>query len=198
MRKLSRLALCLISVSVSEAASAKVAISAEEATFRRWLVHYLKADRQLRDTNETFGYSLVDLNGDGRKEAVAWVTGRFYCGTGGCSLQVFRRTKSGWRLFADAGIAHTPIKLLAIRTHGWRDLSEWQYGGGTYRPFEAWLRFNGREYNNQGAKVPRGIHGRIIINDANFPLFPSKCRRAKEGESVFGPMSMPTGKAGSC
>lgn len=150
-------------------------------------------------SNLMFGYALVDLNGDGRREAVVWIKDdRFYCGTGGCWLEVFKRTRTGWRHFANAGVARPPIKLLPTRTHGWRDLSEWQYVGGTYRPFQEWLRFKSGDYDGDGTEVPRGIHGRVLINSANIPLFPSKCRRAEEAGSVFGPMSVPTGEPGSC
>jgi hypothetical protein len=176
-------------------------MSTEEVRFRHWIVNYIKSDPQHLDVHDltdlTFGYALVDLNGDRRNEAIVWIRDQAYCGSGGCWLEVFRATRSGWRSFADAGIAHPPIKVLPTRTHGWRDLSERQYGGGTYRPFELWLRFNGRNYDSKGSKVPRGIHGRIIIKDAKIPLFPSECRRAEEAGSVFGPMSIPTGKPGS-
>jgi hypothetical protein len=39
----------------------------------------------------------VDLNGDGRQDLVTSFNDPFYCGTGGCSLEVFIANKKGWK-----------------------------------------------------------------------------------------------------
>ena len=44
MRTVCSLVLWLIAASVSQAALAKAAMSTEEATFRHWLINYLKSD----------------------------------------------------------------------------------------------------------------------------------------------------------
>jgi hypothetical protein len=179
--------------------------SSEDAQFRRWLTGYLlhmpynEDDPDLQ--NLVYGYALVDLNGDGRNEAVVWARDANLCGTSGCGLEVFEHGKSGWRFLIDVATTRPPIKILPTRTHGWRDLSSWQYGGGVDHPYEAWWHFNGRhDYDSSKTKwkVPKRIHGRIIIKDASIPLFPSKCHKVEEGPSVFGPMPVKSTKAGSC
>jgi hypothetical protein len=183
---------------------AKPGTSSEDTQFRRWLVHYLKSDPDYADgkdrTNLMFGYALVDLNGDGRREAVVYVSEAGLCGSSGCDLEIFELGKSGWRpLGIDLGNTRPPIRLLPTKTHGWRDLSGWQYGGGVDRPFESWISLYPRDNDpKRPAKVPRRIHGRVIIKRANVPLFPTNCRRAEEAGSVFGPLSIRTGKPGSC
>lgn len=185
-------------------ATAKPNNSSEDAQFKRWLVHYLKTDREYKDdddfTNLIFGYALVDLNGDGRNEAVAYLSDADLCGSSGCDLEIFKRGPSGWQPLGLAfGNTRTPIRLLPTRTHGWRDLSGWQYGGGVDRPFESWISLYPRKSDpKRPDAVPRQIRGRIIIERANVPLFPTKCRRAEEAGSVFGPLSIRTGKPGSC
>ena len=193
----------LLSFPVFATATSK-ASTAEDAQFRRWLVHYLKSDPDYahdRDFNNLmFGYALVDLNGDGRNEAVVYITEAGWCGSSGCDLEIFERSKSGWRPFGvDLGNTRAPIRLLPSKTHGWHDLGGWQFGGGVDRPFESWISIYPRDNDpKRPAKVPRRIRGRIIIKTANVPLFPSVCRRAEEAGRIFGPMSMRTGKPGSC
>jgi hypothetical protein len=181
-------------------------MSADEAQFRRWLIQYLKNDPDDVDLpNLVYGYALVDLNGDRRNEAVVWASDSRTCGTGGCDLEVFVHRRSGWRLFSSTTITRPPIKLLASRHHGWRDLAAWQAGGGIERPYEGRLRFNGRQYEPVEPVDWTGVHprpphldGLILIKDASIPLFPSKCRRVHEAASVFGPIPIKSGKPGTC
>lgn len=176
--------------------------SSEDAQFRRWLIHYLKSDKEDDDLqNLVYGYALVDLNGDGRNEAVVWARDRDNCGSSGCGLEVFVHGKSGWREAIDGATTRPPIKILPTKTRGWRDLSSLQYGGGIDHPYEAWWHYNGRGgYDSSKTEwiVPKRIHGRVIIKDANIPLFPTMCHRTEEASSVFGPMPIKSAKAGSC
>jgi hypothetical protein len=94
---------------------------------------------------------------------------------------------------------------LVSRHHGWRDLAAWQAGGGIKRPYEGQLRFNGKRYELVEAvdwtgvhPRPPQLHGQTLIESASIPLFPSRCRRAQEAASVFGPMPIKLGKEGSC
>src|SRR5438309_5083189 len=121
MRLAALFALTLI-VPALAAATDRHVKSPEDAQFRRWLINYLKHDASDADNtdlnNLEFGYSLVDLNADGRNEAVVYLSNADYCGSSGCWLQVFKRTKAGWKPFADAGNTRPPIKLLPTKTHG--------------------------------------------------------------------------------
>jgi hypothetical protein len=153
-------------------------LSSQDAQFRRWLDRYLKDDRGDDDLqNLAYGYALVDLNGDGHAEGVVWARDGRICGTGGCNLEVFVHRPSGWKLFSSTTITRPPIRVLSTRTHGWRDLTAWQAGGGIQRPYEARLRFNGKRYRTVGSvdgtdrKQPVPVGGRIIIKDASIPLF---------------------------
>lgn len=205
MKVLTALATMTLFLAPVSLANAKPTPS-EDAQFQKWLVQYLKGNRDGDDLqNLVYGYALVDLNGGGRNEAIVWARDRYRCGTGGCDAEIFVRGKSGWKLFASSPNTRPPIKLLLSRTKGWRDLAGWQAGGGIMRPYEARWRFNGKEYELvepadwTGVKPrPPRLNGRVIIKDATIPLFPSKCRRIEEATSVFGPMPVKSGKPGSC
>ena len=201
MRSLVAVFALLLSLPAIAAIPEKKA-SAENKQFRRWLVHYLKNDPDDDDlANMTYGYALLDLNGDGRNEAVVWAKDSNLCGTSGCGFLVFVHDRSGWRLFADGPTTRPPIKVLPTRTHGWQDLSSLQYGGGVEHPFEAWDRFEGKSgynWSRAAPKVPKNVHGRIIIREASIPLFPEKCRKVIEAPSTFGPLPVSSKKPGSC
>lgn len=195
MKALAALLLTLLTLAAVAGAIPK-SRSPEDAQFRGWLVHYLKSDRDDDDLrNLTYGYALVDLNGDGRSEAVVWASDGYRCGTGGCDLEIFRQSNSGWRLFSTTSVTRPPIELLATRTHGWHDLGVWEAGGGTRQPYEGRLRFNGKSYDVgwTPVRMPRKVHRRVIIKDATIPLFPARCRRTTEAPSVVGPSKLPGG-----
>jgi hypothetical protein len=176
-------------------------MSVQEGQFRRWLVHYLSDDPDDQDLqNLVYGYAFTDQNGDASDEAIAWARDANACGTGGCNLDVFVHGRSGWRLLSSTTITRPPIKVLSTRSHGWRDLSARQAGGGIEPPFEAWLRFNGR--NHYGIRkidsVPKDVHGHVIIRDAKIALYASKCRSDEEAPSLGRPILRNREKARSC
>ena len=155
----------------------------EDALFRRWIVQYLKneyrADPDLQDL--VYGYALVDLNGDGQREAVVWANDG-HCGTSGCDLEILSRDSHGWRLVGTSSVGtRLPIKILSSRTGGWHDLAAWQAGGGVMRPFEGRFRFNPgnqdgeyelvepKDWTGVNPRPPR-LYGRILIRRARIRL----------------------------
>jgi putative lipoprotein len=177
-------------------------MAARDAEFRRSFVNYL-FDKNPQDTdlqNLVYGYAFVDLNDDGRDEALVWFQDSEWCGTGGCPLTVFVERRSRWKPLSTTLVTRPPVKLLPTRTNGWHDIGVRQAGGGIGKPYEGRLRFNGRRYDLgwTAARVPSGVYGREIINDAAIALFPTKCRRAVKTSSVFGPLRTKTSRAGTC
>jgi hypothetical protein len=154
--------------------------SPEDLQFRRWLGPHLQAEyRDLPSyaspKSVKYGYALVDLNGDGTKEALAYVVGGM-CGTGGCGLEVLRRDSRGWRIVRKTSIGYAPIQVLATRTHGWRDLGVLARIDAFER-YEARLRFNGKTYPYNPTVPPaermsKRQGGQVVIADATIPLFP--------------------------
>ena len=126
---------------------------AREAGLRGFLqMHF----RDYRETSPDARYAaaLVDLNGDGRPEAVVQVFASSACGSGGCNLHLFGQGPGGWHMISTMTVANAPIRALNTRSHGWRDLSVHVAGGGR-RGYDARLRFNGRAYpGNPTACLP--------------------------------------------
>lgn len=88
-----------------------------------------------------FRYALVDLNGDGIKDAIVYFTQQQYCGSGGCIMEIYRGTKTGFEFLSGTLRVSRPILILAASAHGWRSLAIRLREGGS-----GVLNFNGRRY----------------------------------------------------
>jgi hypothetical protein len=128
-----------------------------------------------------YAYGRVDLNGDGLEETVVLLMGPWFCGTGGCSLQIFAAEASGgtatgappgrtpvrsYRLITDIPTTRPPVIISPRRTNGWRDLWRLQSGGGMPA---AYVRhsFDGRRYV-ETERVPgqRRPEGEEVLSDS--------------------------------
>lgn len=132
----------------------------------------VKGDAVASFVQQTLGTSSykradADLNGDGRAEALLYVTDRDYCGSGGCTLVVLSQKGSGYRVVLRSTVTQLPIRVLPTSTRGWRDIGVTVAGGGITRPYVARLRFNGNRYPSNPT-VPPAIplkrpSGKILI-----------------------------------
>lgn len=145
-------------------ASAQQARPSDEAALQRY-IQGLPSSGSLTDRGYQVGW--VDLNSDGRLDAVVRWTGQPYCGSGGCELEVLERTTTGFRSRGHTTITRLPIRALRTSHGGWRDLSTWQEGGGNTVGCTALIAFEGGRYRRHDSWPPEkpGIkaEGRVII-----------------------------------
>lgn len=77
----------------------------------------------------------VDLNGDGRADAIVLMDHPFACGSRGCAVHVLVTEGTGLRRVGD--ILANDVKPAGTSTAGWRDLSvngrRWTMQNGHYR-----------------------------------------------------------------
>jgi len=97
--------------------------------------------------------SRVDLDADGTPETLAVVVGSFACGSGGCTLLIFRRTAAGLEPIAESGLFQSPIRLLEQRQGGWADLTMPATSDGISSGVMD-LRFDGRSYRITPSSAP--------------------------------------------
>lgn len=95
----------------------------------------------------------IDLDGDGRNEAVAQLVGPMVCGSGGCNTYVLAQADDAWRIVATIRLSHPPIAALPSRSEGWRDLVVAVGGGGGESGFST-LRYNGTAYAGGSGLAP--------------------------------------------
>ena len=101
-----------------------------------------------------FEYALVDLNGDGVPDAIVRLTSRDWCGSGGCTMVIFRGGAGGYTFVAKATITQKPIKVSSEVLNGWHTLLVSVRGGGV-QPGFALMRFNGSEYPRNPSVQPQ-------------------------------------------
>jgi putative lipoprotein len=136
--------------------------------FHRFLQGLFAEDRAAAG-DARYVAALADLNGDRRPEVVVYLSGSYYCGSGGCHMYVFTPSGRSWRQVARTTVTRTPIRLLNSRSRGWRDLSVAVAGGGLSRR-EVLLAFNGRRYPGNPTVAPARMlrqspPGRVLIAD---------------------------------
>jgi hypothetical protein len=163
------LAACLLSSFAAARSDARA------RTVRSWLARSVEADG-LGQSDARYAVAYVDLDRDGVNEALAYLQGPSACGSGGCRLYVLARRAGYWRLVSEHTVTNRPIRVLATRHHGWRDLSVWVAGGGILKGHHAALAFDGRAYPLNptvppARRVPGSSQGRILIA-VDTPLIP--------------------------
>jgi putative lipoprotein len=133
------------------------------------------ADARAEWADTTYVSAFADLNGDGRDEALVSLYSGLFCGSGGCALYIYTPAGASWRELAEITIVNAPVRLLASRHRGWRDLAVHVRGGGAL-PSDARLTFDGRSYASNPSMAPRlrgRVPGRVLISDnaEGRPLF---------------------------
>ena len=153
--------------------------SAAEQSLKKFLQDYVKDPRL--DDEKTIWYfdAFVDLNGDGKKEAIVYLIGRAWCGSGGCNTLILARDGASWRVVSHITITRPPIRVLSSTSHGWHDIGVWVKGGGIRPGYEAVLSFNRKTYPENPSVPParrmsRKVAGEIVIPsvEGGTPLYP--------------------------
>ncbi len=155
--------------------SAGADASAEDS-LKRFLQGYFGG--RFEDRTTRYAAAFVDLNGDGVKEVIVHVTGRAWCGSGGCNTYVLAPKGSSYAVVTRMTVTRPPIRVLTTRSHGWLDLAVFVAGGGILPGYEAVLRFDGSTYPTNPTMPPaqplaRAVSGRVVV-----PL-------AEEGKALY-------------
>lgn len=154
MRKLDLLV--LVAVAVPGFMAAQSNRKQDEFSVRHFLDGFDK------DLKGRFVDGFIDLNGDGRAEAIVHLTSNDWCGSGGCTTLVLVRDGDSWRVLTKITITSPPIRVLTSKTNGWRSIAVWVEGGGISPGYEAELRFNGRNYPSNPSVAPaRRVTGEV-------------------------------------
>jgi hypothetical protein len=165
MRRLISLYL-IVGLAASTAAAGSQPSFGSEADLQRSLRNYIVKRWGVPEGETRYAAVLTDLNGDGRKEALVYVSGRYWCGSGGCDLWILTPRSQSWTMVTQTTVTWPPIRVLTTRTRGWRDIAVGVAGGGITPGHEAVLRFNGRSYPTNPSTIPapsRVPSGEVVI-----------------------------------
>jgi hypothetical protein len=137
--------------------------SLKEESLVRFLRDYVTRKHFEDDKETRYSHAFIDLNGDGRQEAIVYLQGRWWCGTGGCPTLVLEPTGDSFRVVASILATRPPIRVLTEKSNGWRDISVWVQGGSPQPGYEAELRFDGKTYHNPPYPPHRRSPGEVVI-----------------------------------
>jgi putative lipoprotein len=109
----------------------------------------------LRDNGQagplTYRWLTHDLNQDGQPELLVLTDS---CGSGGCTLLVFKGDAQGWQFNSRMTLVHVPLLLARSQSQGWHDLVVPVGGGGAPAGHHV-MRFDGQRYPLNPSTAPR-------------------------------------------
>ena len=179
--------LCLVAIGVlaSVACLAQIprgrasAASSPEDSLKTFLRKYLRKRSDTEDKTTRVSVAFVQLQGSGTPEAIVYLTGQSWCGSGGCLTLVLGRKDSSYKVVSSIPITRLPIRVLRGTSKGWHDIGIWVQGGGIQPGYEAELQFNGRTYPTNPSMPPakplrRNVGGEVVISaeQEGTPLYP--------------------------
>jgi hypothetical protein len=131
---------------------------------------FLKSYLSGADPATRVAIAFSDLNGDGMDEAVVYVMGPGWCGTGGCDALALSLKGATYSVVMDASVSQLPISVLPAKSHGWHDLGITIAGGGGEAGV-AEMKFNGKTYPDNPTVPPAKLlkgdgGGKILIPDS--------------------------------
>ncbi|WOE42839.1 hypothetical protein [Acinetobacter chinensis] len=92
-------------------------------------------------TTAQYDFALTDLNADAVDDAVVLLKGMDWCGSGGCTLLIFKGTALRFDLVSKTTLVNTPVDVSDKPINGWKSLSVYSKGTGNVL-----LKFDGQTY----------------------------------------------------
>jgi hypothetical protein len=136
----------------------------EEMTtsLKRFLRNYLSDPKTGEDKTTRVAIADVQLRDRGDRQIIAYITGREWCGSGGCVTIILEPAGADYRVITEMTITRPPIRVLKTKCHGWHDISVRVQGGGIVSSYEAKLSFDGETYPMNPTVVPaQRISGKL-------------------------------------
>ncbi len=111
----------------------------------------------------------IDLNRDGRDDALVLLQSRRYCSARGCALLVFERVGDAYELHSRLMLGRTPLIAAETHTGGWRDLVA-PMTSSTAGMRLMMLKHTARGYPDDPAQLAavsptREVTGRVLFSD---------------------------------
>jgi len=109
-----------------------------------------------------YRWSKADLNSDTEPDAVVLLIDPEFCGSGGCTMLVFKGKADGFEFESLSTVTREPIYVLQETNHGWHTLSVLAAGGGI-DAHQVIMRFDGESYPHnptlQEPALPQALDG---------------------------------------
>ena len=121
-------------------AQAETLALSKEASFKQFLATW--------DADKTTKYiaSFPTHDTNQMPDAIVYLTGNEWCGSGGCTTLILKQDGGSWRIVTKITLTRLPIRALVNVSNGWHSLGVWVQGGGIRAGYEAELNFDGKTY----------------------------------------------------
>lgn len=169
--------LCILLVAGCLAPAVAQGNSANDASLKKFLQKYDGNPSSAGERTTRYVAAFADLKDDGTQEAIVYLIGQRWCGSGGCSCLILAPTGSSFKIVTKTTVTQPPIRMLSEKTNGWHDLAV-GVGGGGIRPYDARLRFNGRKYPGNptvppAQKLLKKPEGKVLVpaDAEGMPLY---------------------------
>jgi hypothetical protein len=153
-------------------------ISGQIQSLERFLRSYVGDTSTAGKQDARYSAAFVNLSRDGSQQVIVYLTGREWCGSGGCTTLVLVPKDSTYKVQTKMTVTRLSLRVLSDHNNGWHDLGVWVQGGGVEPGYEARLRFNGTKYPNnptpQATRLNRNVEGQVVIPAEGevMPLYP--------------------------
>ncbi|WP_088347453.1 MULTISPECIES: hypothetical protein [Rhodomicrobium] len=119
-----------------------------------------------------YDFAGVDLNGDGRPEAIVLFSGNDWCQKTGCSLVVFQQESVGYRVVSHMVNVRPGVMVGPESSFGWRDLMV-KTGGGNAPLRTVRLGFSGKGYPQNALLQPEPVADMLSRSQEVMPESPA-------------------------
>lgn len=139
----------LMGFAVLALAGCTAAPPAQEADLSTAVAHYAE------QASPDYAHAFVDLDKDGVDDAVVWLQGMDWCGSGGCTMLVLRGGDDGYAVVSRSTVTREPIRVSDAMSHGWHDLIVHSDG------VEKLMQFDGKAYPSNPSMQPTAEPGQV-------------------------------------
>lgn len=132
------------------------------------IAQYPRADDNMEKEGPTRVKTARVMRQDGGYDIIAYISGRSWCGSGGCTLMILERDRGTFRILGRMAVTRLPVRQLTTSSHGHPDIAVDVGGGGIQAGYTARLRYDGKAYPanptaSPGIPMTGKIRGKILI-----------------------------------
>jgi hypothetical protein len=126
-----------------------------------------------REQPTRYSAVFVDLKDDGNRQAIAYVTGRDWCGTAGCTLLILEPLGVEYRLVGRIPGVRLPISVMATKSSGWHDIAVTVRPNGCEPMYRGMLSFDGKNYPIRTRRLTAKVSSKEVISNTSrsIPLY---------------------------
>ncbi|HTD23958.1 MAG TPA: hypothetical protein VK738_14975 [Terriglobales bacterium] len=163
----SVLTVCILLVGGSLVHACAQSAPARADNLKRFLQKYDGNPSSPSERTTRYAVAFADLRDNGTEEAIVYLIGPNWCGSGGCAALILAPSGSSFKVITKTSVTQLPILVLPEKTNGWHDLGV-GVAGGASPGYEARLRYNGKKYPGNPTVLPaqrlsKKAGGKVVI-----------------------------------